>query len=340
MGLEIVALTAANLDDAARLLAGFHRQVRETAPELQERFTTPDEVRPVLQQLIENPDTTGVAALRDGRMTGFLAGAIALPSPQDSMSLFVRPRSAVVGYGGCAVEPADGYELYRSLYAALAPAWTARGCFTHYVTVPADDRQALEAWSSLGFGQDLVSGVRDTGPVQAAGPAAAVEVHQAGPEEIGEVLRLITDLYRYHAGPPMFQPYLPETEADVRRAHEALLAGPTGAHWLAIRDGRAVGLQDFTPASVRSPLAIVEDSTYLRHGYTDAGARGGGVATALLDRSMVWARDAGYRYCTINWFSGNLLAARFWRRSGFRPLSYRLVRIVDERIAWAGGAVA
>jgi hypothetical protein len=29
------------------------------------------------------------------------------------------------------------------------------------------------------------------------------------------------------------------------------------------------------------------------------------------------------------------LPARFWPRQGFRPIAYRLVRRVDQRIAWA-----
>lgn len=33
--------------------------------------------------------------------------------------------------------------------------------------------------------------------------------------------------------------------------------------------------------------------------------------------------------------STNLLASRFWPRLGFRPIAYRLVRRVDQRIAWA-----
>jgi hypothetical protein len=35
------------------------------------------------------------------------------------------------------------------------------------------------------------------------------------------------------------------------------------------------------------------------------------------------------------WRSTNLLTARFWPRQGFRPVAYRLVRRVDQRIAWA-----
>ncbi|MEA3341175.1 MAG: hypothetical protein U9R15_14525 [Chloroflexota bacterium] len=46
------------------------------------------------------------------------------------------------------------------------------------------------------------------------------------------------------------------------------------------------------------------------------GACGKGIATALLDRSLEWARVEGYWRCAVD----------------FEPVSYALVRQIDERI--------
>jgi GNAT superfamily N-acetyltransferase len=62
-----------------------------------------------------------------------------------------------------------------------------------------------------------------------------------------------------------------------------------------------------------------------------------GVGAALLAASMEWARERGYEWCLLNFLPANILAARFWTRSGFEPLGYRMIRVVDERIAWARG---
>jgi hypothetical protein len=37
------------------------------------------------------------------------------------------------------------------------------------------------------------------------------------------------------------------------------------------------------------------------------------------------------------WQSANLLAARFWPRFGFKPVAFRLARMIHPAIAWAKG---
>jgi GNAT superfamily N-acetyltransferase len=82
-------------------------------------------------------------------------------------------------------------------------------------------------------------------------------------------------------------------------------------------------------------LARPEQSVYLFIGVTSPEVRGGGVGTALMRRSMEWARAEGYKRCTLHFLSANIPAARFWLKNGFRPLTQRLVRQVDERLPWA-----
>jgi len=276
-----------------------------------------------------------VVALRAGRVAGYLIGATVLPAPTSHEAQTLRPRSARVRFAGHAVRQDETPALYRELYAALAPRWLAAGCFTHYVLVPAADEGALEAWHSLGFGLEVARAVRDTGPV--AGPAhvSAVEVHRAGPEDLPAAQALAGALARYHAAPPIFLPYLAETEAAQRDHQRELLADDRVASWLAHQDGRPVGMQVLQPPPSPPDPATPERSVHLHEGFTVAAARGSGVGTALLDRSMAWARAQGYERCTVSWFTANLLAHRFWTGNGFRPLSYRLARTVDDRIAWA-----
>jgi GNAT superfamily N-acetyltransferase len=58
------------------------------------------------------------------------------------------------------------------------------------------------------------------------------------------------------------------------------------------------------------------------------------VATALLDRALTWAREAGYVRCAVDFEAMNVVAARFWLRH-FRPVCHTLARHLDERITWA-----
>jgi GNAT superfamily N-acetyltransferase len=111
---------------------------------------------------------------------------------------------------------------------------------------------------------------------------------------------------------------------------------PECAHWIARRDGRAIGMHVLQPPPPwLSALLRPERSTYLLHGYTEAAARGGGVGRALLGRSLAWAREAGHAHCLLHFLAANVSGARFWLAAGFRPIELRLRRVVDGRIAWA-----
>jgi len=65
-------------------------------------------------------------------------------------------------------------------------------------------------------------------------------------------------------------------------------------------------------------------------------ARGTGVGPALLARSLASAREAGYDACLLHYLTASR-AAPFWRGLGFRPVSHRLRRFVDERATWGRG---
>ena len=352
MRLEVMPFAAEHLDEAAALLAARHRADRAREPELSARFEEPTAARaelevawgmlppaptadgdrhlhPLRPRAPGGDGAKGVAAFRNGRLVGYLVGTRWLGSP------FLRPRAAWVAYAGHAVTPDEGPETYREVYAALVPRWLAAGCFAQYVTVPAADRQALAAWHSLGFGWEQARGVRDTGPVAQPRPATALEIHQAGAEDIEVVAQLSGRLARYHAGTPIFAPYLPESQAEHRSELAQMLADPERRVLLAYREGRLVGMQTLGPPRPYAAMVTPERCIHLDEAFTEVEARGTGAGTALLGQAMAWARERGYARCTVSWMTANLSGARFWLGAGFRPLQYRLCRVVDERIAWA-----
>ena len=68
--------------------------------------------------------------------------------------------------------------------------------------------------------------------------------------------------------------------------------------------------------------------------FTKEEARGRGIATALLNRSLEWAQEERYERCAVDFEPMNSLAARFWLRY-FEPVCYSLMRRIDERIGQA-----
>jgi GNAT superfamily N-acetyltransferase len=275
-----------------------------------------------------------VVARRGERLIGYLIGTVVLTAPATFDSLMVPPRSARISYVGHAAGDSDA-EIYRRMYAVLAPGWNAGGCFAHTVDVPASDRTALFAWRSLGFGQESVRAARAVTPLPGEPSSGALRFRRAGPGDIETVTRLSAALARYHAGPPNFLPYLAEAVPDIRDSHAELLASEENVYWLAERDGRAVAMLLLQIPPERAAIVTPPASVYISEAFVTPEARRDGVGTALLRRTFSWAMDKGYRSVAVNWDSANVGAQRFWRGHGFRPLLYRLQRRVDERIAWA-----
>jgi GNAT superfamily N-acetyltransferase len=334
MRLEVVPFASEHIAGAASLLAARQRAYRAQTPALPAQFDDPAVARVVVENIFGQPGAGGVAALRDGRVAGYLIGVRLLPPPTSTWSMFMQPRAANIPYAGHAVEPEHGGAIYREMYAALAPRWLAAGYYSHYVTVATADRLAFDAWSSLCFGQDLILAVRDAQPVAGPNPSAC-SIRQAEPDDLEAVFRLASANLRYHASAPIFFPYFPETEADQRASMARLLDDPANRVWLAERDGLAVAITTLQPET--DIVGAPEHCTYLQHGYVEPDVRGQGVGAALLAQAMDWARAAGYAHCSLNYMPSNLLSARFWQARGFQPLHRRLFRRVDERVAWAGG---
>ena len=336
MTIDVRTLNRDDLDGAAHLLAQRHQADRTRTPALSTRYDHVDAVRPVLAKVLAQPAARGVIAVRNGSPAGYLIGSNALPPPTAWYAGYIAPRAGQIDYAGHAAPGDEGIDVYRRLYAELAPYFLEHGCFVHYVEVNAGDDAALEAWYSLGFGQASTLAVRDTSSLHVDSDALhpAVEVHQAGPEDIEVVVKLNDDLLRHHSASPTFAPYLPETFADARAYQSQLLGDPTNAHWLAYQNGQPVAMQTFDGQNF-AELARPENGIYLFQGITTAEARGGGVGSAVLRRAIDWARDAGYACITLHYLSPNVSGARFWQRNGFRPIAYTLVRRIDERIAWA-----
>jgi len=338
MATAIVPLTDEYLDGAAALLAARHRRDRQQAPALPARFDDPAAARDALRDLLAEPGGRGVVAVRAGRPVGFLVGAPRFVPATGWVSFALRPRAAEVAYAGHAVDPEQEGDLYRALYAALAAAWVDAGLYAHYVAVPAADRQALDAWFALGFGCLAAYAARGTDPDSDPVVGTSATIRRAGPADLDAVMPLVEDLWRYHAGSPIFWPFSPETAADRRAYNERTLADPTHAYWLAERDGRPVGLQTFEVRQVAgSPLATPERCVVLLQAWTVPEPRGSGVGRSLLRHGLAWAREAGHESCAVPYGTANPIGARFWPSQGFRPLVYRLCRVVDDRVAWSDG---
>ncbi len=214
------------------------------------------------------------------------------------------------------------------------------GCFFHYAMIPASDRPALDAWFALSFGQQQAHAIRALPAPELAAPSLnpAIQIRRAGPDDL-ELLLEVADMVALHqARSPVYGPFLPEVRSRWRADYAELLADPRVAIWLALREDVALGFAIFEPAEPGDgALYVPERCCQLLLAGTRATQRGQGIGQALTAHGLAHAHATGYEHCVADWRTTNLLASRFWPRQGFRPVAYRLARILDERIAWAHG---
>ncbi len=318
MDLEIHPLEQAHLPDAAALVCARYRALRERLPLMPCRFEDPDAILPRLRDLAGH--APGVVAVRDGRLAGFLV-AYQFPDFRGRPSTY-SPEWA----NGAALD--DSRRIYEALYTGLSAQWVSSGYCTHLLSLMANDETGIEGWRWLGFGLLAADGVRDLKPVPSA--TAGVDLHRAGPADTQQVTALLGALREHMAATPTF--LYPEDAVGAEEGEE-WLADPTRAVWLAYQGTEAVACMVQGPANPKA-CEIIRDrgTTSIVGAYTRESARGEGIASALLNQVLAWGRAQGYERCAVDWEPMNVLATRFWMRH-FQPVSYALVRHVDERFA-------
>ena len=334
MAVDLVPFRDDFLADAAELLAGRHQRDRAALPELPAHLEDPATACEAVQAAWRRPKTSGVAALSDGRLVGYLFGDVTIDA--------FRGRIVWIRQGGHAIDQALDVELYRDLYAAAGPDWLAYGCFKHYALVPAADDARLRVWYGLGFGQEQVYALRrlaeeDRDAVQVAAPEG-VTLRRATSEDAAALSEMATLIARHQTGPPVWVPTPPEYLPELREGYAELVDDPDATVWLALRDDQVIGFQAYFSAKPAdddplTPEACIE----LKVAGTREEERGKGIGRILTQRGLADARAEGYAYCLTDWVATNLLSSRFWPRQGFRPMVYRLMRNIDARVLWANG---
>lgn len=321
---EIRPFDASHLPAAAALLAKRHEADALREPRLPRQFASPEGTAPLLRELLDR--ATGVVAIEDGRLVGYMLG---------TYDLGWGGRATLVPMEGHAVDHADAVEMYRELYAAASPAWIEGGYFQHTANISAGDGAAAAAFNSLGFGQMLAFGLRDTAPIEGAG--SDVRIERATEAEVAAVQELMVGLGKYNSISPLYRPYVENPTSEWPRLPlvKQQMADETCSYWLAYEGDQPVGLMIFTPPDPTELMVSPERSVYLWIAYVKPDTRIGGVGKALVDTGLAWARNQGLDYCTVGWFTTNVIGARFWTGRGYRPAMYRVERRFDERIAWA-----
>jgi GNAT superfamily N-acetyltransferase len=315
--LEVRPFGEEDLAAAAVLLADRHRRHRAAEPLLPAAYEEPSASRLEIEALWRVDGATGAAAVRDGRLVGYLIGL-----PRDER--FWGQNGWVEPAGHAAAEPED----VRDLYAAVSQGWVDEGRTRHFAFVPATDAALVDAWFRLSFGQQQAHATREVD----AGARWPAGVRRAEPRDVDALVELEPALPAVQDRAPVFAFRLaPDDPEEVRAGIEQEVANPAIGLLVAEAEGRVVGSFLTCPVEMSSSIVGLcrpPGGCHLAWAATLPSVRGTGVGLALMQAADAWAHEAGYSVMTVDWRVANLLASRFWLRRGFRPTFLRLSRSI------------
>lgn len=313
MALDIIPMREQHLESAAALAAASCRVLRVSLPIVPMDYEKPGTFLPLLREIIQA--YSGVVAMRDGKITGFMAGLI-IPD-------FLGRRCAYCPEWANATAGSDGRLLYEEMYTRLCANWVPDGCRLHAVSVMATAADGLPALQYSGFGLVSLEAVRDLSPVQ--GSSAAVTIRQAAMRDVGAILKMEEAVTRHLAASPVFWPH---EEPD----YTLWLRQPGRAMWLAMDRNRCLGMLGVQPNNPDGSLILRDDKTVsISTAFTVEPSRRMGIATGLLNQALQWAQANDYERCAVGFQLVNYAAARYFLKR-FKPVTYSLLRWIPEGV--------
>jgi GNAT superfamily N-acetyltransferase len=313
MALDIVPLRDQHLQDAALLVQSRYRALKQPLPLLPARWERLSEIAPLLREML--PTSPGVAAIRDGKLVGFMM-ALIIPS-------FLGQRTAYCpewANGATYVEPGV---IYEQMYGRLAVQWASSGCRLHAVSLMALDAVTTNAWHWMGFGLVTIDALRDLSPVDVK--PSSVKIRMANMGDVGTATTFGELLQKHLTSPPISWQNEPHDYAQWLRA-------PGNVMWLAQAGGKIVGCMGLSTGNPDASLILRDDKTAsIVMTFVTDRYRGQGVAGALLNHALEAARNQGYERCAVDFEPMNTAAARFWLK-WFKPATYTMLRWIPDKL--------
>lgn len=316
--MKIIPLIDEHIEDAAALVSSRYKILYEQEPLLPFHYQEAHNILPLLQNIMR-AGCPGVAAIQEGQLVGIFIGWL-MPNFRGKRSVYSPEWANAAKMENC------GY-IYEEMYRELAANWVAEKYIAHYISIFANDREAMRACHWLGFGMLGVDAIRGLQPIKSTN--TRIEIRCASTANLDQVMKLHEGLAQYAKGSPDF--FIGE---DLDKEYfEEWLNDSDRVIWLAYANENPVAFIRMGPANEDVSTIIIDEKTTSIYGaFTQETMRGKDIATALLAHAIESARSTGYERCAVDFETMNLLGTRFWFRHDFKPVSLSLLRYIDERV--------
>lgn len=265
----------------------------------------------------------GVAAIQNSKLVGFLSG-ICINAHKGLNRGILCPIHAHGAAG-------DKKDIYQRMYESISEIWVRNGCLTHSISVFAHEKETIDTWFHLGFGNRCVDAMRPLTEVSGMKPIP-YQIRLATESDAESLLPLAVEDHLYFSRAPLFMPVMDKMTIDDVKED---LTSKDRFTWIAFHNEKPVARMSIRRGGANYPF-VAEDIKTMNvcAAYALEEVRGTGVSAVMLNIIVQWVRSNGYERLGVDYESFNRNGSRFWEKH-FTPFAYCMFRRLDERIIWA-----
>jgi ribosomal protein S18 acetylase RimI-like enzyme len=330
--IQFVGLDEQYVPAMADILAKRHQVERSRYSFLPQRFEEAEETEALLRKEMDKPYVSGIVALRNDEVIGYMLYEF----KEDAK----KGRHINIEYPWVAIAEGAHPRLLRLMYAEAGSEWVAGGYFQHIIYVPIGDERLVYEWLDQGFRFEQRYGMLD---IQSYEPKAN-EDEKAGlsirriADSDTELLKRMSRWNSIHqATAPSWNPITKELLEEIKSGYAELVTDEEAIVLIGEMEGVPAGFHVYYEADSTVNMFTPERTVELPAASTNPEYRGRGIGKALADASHASLKEMGYAYTLADWHTPNHLASYFWPKLGYQTFMIRMVRTVDNRIAWAHG---
>jgi GNAT superfamily N-acetyltransferase len=317
-GIQFEWLNEKYVNEAADLVISAYMEEKTAVPFLPYEKEDLCFLRKLITNLFDNG--TGIAAVRDEELIGFIAGF-------EVKELFGKCKgiySPLYGHGG---KKEYRSVLYQELYTRAAEIWVTNACFTHALTFFAHDTETIDLWFRQGFGLRCVDSICESKTIPANNPSDTI-IRKVDVLDIPALANIHRQHNMYYENSPLF---MPRRNEDPVQDLTYWLKKDNHHLWAAYQDGKPLGYMRIQPEA-ETFVSKHRDVMNITGAYVLESERKTGIGTMLLGEIQEWLLQNGYTLCGVDFESINITGSRFWNKH-FTPYAYNMVRRIDERIS-------
>lgn len=318
MAIEYQPLRGSHVEPALELVLSAYREEKQAVACLPEGHLFLDTLEKAIAGLFSRG--SGIAAEKQGRLAGFLAGYETGPLFGTSNGIYCP----LFGHGAIREER---MAIYQGLYSRAAQAWVEKGHKSHAISLFAHDRETVDTWFWLGFGMRCVDSIRPAEAIFVHTPDPAIVIRKGEGEDIPSLREIMTQFRRFWPQAPTF---MLSGSGDPVQDYIDWYNQPNRHFWVASLDGRPVG-QIRIQTVGESFISEHPDIMNITSAFVSEESRSTGIGAMLLAEVQKWLQENNYPLCGVDFEAINVTGNRFWNKH-FTPYCYSVVRRIDERI--------